>query len=271
VDGIMKRAEQLQVSSFTEPLGPGELQMQSIRGVGGSLIYFMREGGQDLVWNDEFVTEQSAQGQRDAGLQHVDYIAQTMQYEEMLSWLLYYLCLFEVGKTPQAEIADPVGWVYSQAVQSPDGKLRITLNGSAAAETLSTRFLQGFMGAGVQHIALATHDIFATARRLREYGLETLPIPANYYEDVQARFGLDAETTQRLAEFNILYDREGEGECFQLYSRAFAKRFFFEIIERRNYGSYGIANAPIRLAAQSRYKATPAGSASSSAIPEVLS
>ena len=259
VEGAMQRAEELQVASFSEPLGPGELRMPSIRGVGGSLIYFMKEGGENLVWDHEFIADSPAEAVRDAGLQRVDYIAQTMQYEEMLSWLLYYLSLFEVSKTPQAEIADPVGWVYSQAVQSPDGGLRITLNGSAAAETLSTRFLQGFMGAGVQHIALATQDIFETACRIREYGLETLPIPANYYEDLQARFGLDTATTDRLAEFNILYDREGEGECFQLYSRAFAKRFFFEIIERRNYGSYGITNAPIRLAAQSRYKSAPRG------------
>jgi 4-hydroxyphenylpyruvate dioxygenase len=52
----------------------------------------------------------------------------------------------------------------------------------------------------------------------------------------------------------VLYDREGEGEYFQLYSRAFSKRFFFEIVERRNYRAYGSANVPIRLAAQSRYR-----------------
>ena len=193
-------------------------------------------------------------GPRDAGLLRVDYVAQTMQYEEMLSWLLYYLSLFEVAKTPQIEIADPLGLVYSQAVESPDRNFRMTLASSAAAQTLSSRFLQGFMGAGVQHIALQTADIVATARRLREYGLETLPIPPNYYEDLQARFGLDTVTTEQLAEFNILYDKDGEGEYFQLYSRAFAKRFFFEIVERRNYRSYGLANAPIRLAAQSRYR-----------------
>ena len=89
----------------------------------------------------------------------VDYVAQTMQYEEMLSWLLYYLSLFDVTKTPQIEIADPLGLVYSQAVESPDRAFRITLNSSAAAQTLSSRFLQGFMGAGVQHIALSTSDI----------------------------------------------------------------------------------------------------------------
>ena len=43
-------------------------------------------------------------------------------------------------------------------------------------------------------------------------------------------------------------------EYFQFYSRAFAKRVFFEVVERRDYGAYGAANATIRLAAQSRFR-----------------
>ena len=60
---------------------------------------------------------------------------------------------------------------------------------------------------------------------------------------------------ERLAELNILYDRDGTAEYFQFYSRAFAKRVFFEIVERRGYEAYGAANASIRLAAQARFKA----------------
>jgi 4-hydroxyphenylpyruvate dioxygenase len=177
-----------------------------------------------------------------------------MQHEQMLSWLLYYYALFDVSKAPLVEIADPVGLVQSQALHSADGGLRLTLNSSAAIQTLSSRFLQGFHGAGVQHIALATSDILRSAARLAELGLETLPIPRNYYEDLEARFGLDGGLLERLAERNILYDRDTDGEYFQLYSRAFAKRFFFEFVERRDYRGYGAANAPIRLAAQSRYR-----------------
>jgi 4-hydroxyphenylpyruvate dioxygenase len=121
-------------------------------------------------------------------------------------------------------------------------------------QTLSSRFLHGFHGAGVQHIALATADILSSAQRLAELGLETLPIPQNYYEDLEARFGLDQTLLERLAKLNILYDRDTDGEYFQLYSRAFAKRFFFEFVERRDYRGYGAANAAIRLAAQSRYR-----------------
>jgi 4-hydroxyphenylpyruvate dioxygenase len=145
--------------------------------------------------------------------------------------------------------------VYSQAVESSDRAFRIVLNSSSTDQTLSSRFLHGFMGAGVQHIALQTDDIFATASTLREHGAQVLPIPANYYEDLQARFDLDDELTGRLSENNILYAREAEGEYFQLFLRAFQKRFFFEIVQRRNYHAYGASNAAIRIAAQSRYRA----------------
>jgi len=177
-----------------------------------------------------------------------------MQYEAMLSWLSYYLSLFAVSKTGQVEIDDPFGLVYAQAIESADRNFRIVLNSSATAQTLSSRFLHGFMGAGVQHIALQTQDIFSTAASLRKYGAQVLPIPPNYYEDLQTRFDLEPAFVNRLAENNILYGREGEGEYFQVFLRAFAKRFFFEIVQRRNYQSYGFANAAIRIAAQSRYR-----------------
>ena len=55
-----------------------------------------------------------------------------------------------------------------------------------------------------------------------------------------------------LRDNQILYDREGEGEFFQVYTHAFDERFFFEIVERRDYHGFGAANAAIRLAAQTR-------------------
>jgi 4-hydroxyphenylpyruvate dioxygenase len=254
VSNALRRAQGLQIPRYAQPLGPGELVMPSVHGVGGSLIYLMEAGAEREVWDTEFLALQEAPRIPGAGLLRVDHLAQTMQYEEMLSWLLYYVSFFDVSKAPLVQIADPLGLVQSQALESAEGGLRITLNGSPSAQTLSGRFLQGYHGAGVQHIALATADILASARRLRELGLDILPIPRNYYEDLEARFGLEASLLAQLAEFNILYDRDTDGEYFQLYSRAFAKRFFFEIVERRGYRAYGAANAPTRLAAQSRYR-----------------
>jgi 4-hydroxyphenylpyruvate dioxygenase len=171
-----------------------------------------------------------------------------------LSGLLFYVALFDVSKTPQLEIADPLGLVQSQAVESPDKSLRITLNGSMASQSLSSRFIQNYMGAGVQHIAFETEDVFAAAEAVKARGLPMLDIPHNYYDDVESRFGLDPDLVKRMASLGILYDRDGEAEYFQFYARAFAKRVFFEVVERRGYDAYGAANAVIRLAAQARFK-----------------
>jgi 4-hydroxyphenylpyruvate dioxygenase len=254
VPGALARAEALSIPRFEQSVGPGEMQIPSVRGVGGSLIYFIEQGSEEEVWATEFdlLEDPSATG---IGLETIDHIAQTTFYEEFLSWILYYVTLFDVTKTVQLQIPDPLGLVQSQAVESRDTSLRITLNSSIAQQTLSSRFLTKYMGAGVQHIAFSCPDVFAAAEQARANGLEMLEISRNYYDDLEARFGLDAGLIDRMAALGILYDRDGESEYFQFYSRAFEKRVFFEIVERRGYGGYGAANAGIRLAAQSRFKA----------------
>jgi 4-hydroxyphenylpyruvate dioxygenase len=256
VAAAIARARALAIPTFAQAVGPDEMQIPSIRGIGGSLIYFVEAGSEEEVWAREFMpTGGCAQG---IGLTAIDHIAQTMIYEEFLGALLYYVALFDVTKTPQVEIADPLGLVQSQAVESRNKAFQITLNGSMAQQTLSNRFIAGYMGAGVQHIAFACPDAFAAARAARELGLSMLDIPRNYYDDLQARYGLDDALIGRMAALGVLYDRDGQAEYFQFYSRAFAKRVFFEIVERRGYAGYGAANAGIRLAAQSRFKSDTA-------------
>jgi 4-hydroxyphenylpyruvate dioxygenase len=104
----------------------------------------------------------------------------------------------------------------------------------------------------VQHIAFETDDIFATVAKLRENGVPLLSIPENYYDDLEARTGLDGDELDRLKSLDILYDRDGTSEYFQVYTHTFEDRFFFEVVQRRNYTGFGAANASIRLAAQTR-------------------
>ena len=118
----------------------------------------------------------------------------------------------------------------------------------------------------MQHLAFGTHDIVATVGRLRESGVELLPIPENYYDDLEARTDLSPERLDMLRSNSILYDKDQGGEYLQAYTRAFEELFFFEIVERRGYKGFGAINAPIRLAAQARYArrrrpSAPAGSA----------
>ncbi|MGC2085269.1 MAG: VOC family protein, partial [Bradyrhizobium sp.] len=245
---VMARAEALKARTFHQPVGPGELEIPAIHGVGGSLLYFLDVG--DSNWDVDFVgTDSDSRADR---LSTIDHISQSMPHEEMLSWLLFYTGILDLIRLPQLEIADIRGLVASQALINADRSLRIILNGSTATRTQSARFINEFFGSGVQHIAFACTDIFATVAEMRARGAGFLDIPDNYYDDLEAKYDLDPATLASLRANRILYDREGDGEFFQVYTHVFEERFFFEIVERRNYQGFGAANAAIRLAAQAR-------------------
>ena len=244
----MARAEALKTQTFYQPVGPGELEIPAIHGVGGSLLYFLDIEGKN--WDTDFEPVSSS-GANDR-LGAVDHISQSMPYDEMLSWLLFYTGILDLQRLPHMEIADPRGLVQSQAIINTDQSLRFVLNGSTATRTLSARFISEFFGSGVQHIAFSCDDIFAAVADMRARGADFLEIPDNYYDDLEAKYDLDAATMTALRANRILYDREGDGEFFQVYTHIFDERFFFEIVERRNYLGFGAANAAIRLAAQAR-------------------
>ena len=248
----LDRAQRLLDTPFRQAVGPGELEIPAVRGLGGSLVYFIDPKSElARVWDIEFAPVGGVNGQGGAGLTAVDHISQSMHYEEMLSWLLFYTSLLDLGKLPEQDVLDPGGLVKSQAIQSADGAIRIILNASQSALTQSSRFLSEAFGSGVQHIAFATSDIFNTAETLTRNGVALLPIPENYYHDLEAKSELPMAIIERLKVCNVLYDRDGDGEYFQLYTQTFANRFFFEIVERRaGYKGFGAPNAQIRLAAQ---------------------
>jgi 4-hydroxyphenylpyruvate dioxygenase len=113
-----------------------------------------------------------------------------------------------------------------------------------------------FRGAGVQQIAIRVEDLVAAAGALKAAGAPLLPVPANYYEDLEAKYDLDATLLAALREHGILYDRDASGgELLQLYTAPFDERFHVELIERRgDYAQYGAANAPVRLAAMALWR-----------------
>ncbi|MEX6509059.1 bifunctional sugar phosphate isomerase/epimerase/4-hydroxyphenylpyruvate dioxygenase family protein [Jiella sp. M17.18] len=256
----LERARALKAEPFEQPVGPGELKIPAIRGVGAGIMHFLDERSELAdVWKIEFGASDRAPavdevGEGSAGLTCIDHIAQTMNYEEMLTWTLFYASIFATRRTPMVDIVDPGGLVRSQAIETADGRFRITLNGAENRKTLAGHFIAESFGSSVQHLAFATDDIFATAERLKTLGFKPLAITPNYYEDLEARFGLDPDLTDRLKAENILYDRDGEGrEYFQLYSLNYGEGFFFEIVERRNgYDGYGASNAQFRITAQKR-------------------
>jgi 4-hydroxyphenylpyruvate dioxygenase len=248
----VKRAKLLGADLFKQQIDPRQMNIPTIHGQSGSILHFIDEkSGLSDVWDVEFTS--SGEKNLGTGLTRIDHVGQTMSYEDMLSWSLFYTTLFDMGKSAIVDVVDPDGLIRSQALETPDGRLRVTLNGAEIHKTLAGSFLADSFYASVQHIAFATDDIFSTAKDLDTYGFSPLPSPDNYYADLAARFNISSDTLAQLRMGNILYDEDAQGKFFQLYSRPFAGGMFFEIIQRTDgYGGYGGPNAPFRIAAQKR-------------------
>lgn len=248
-----QRARALGATLFHQPVAPGELDIPAIRSVGGSVMHFLdAHSGLSDVWSVEFRPEEGSAVQA-AGLTRIDHLAETMSYDEMLSWSLFYTTIFDMQRSVMTDVIDPDGLVRSQAIHAPDGRARITLNGAETHRTLAGGFLAGSFGGAVQHVAFASDDILATARDMAALGFQPLPMPTNYYKDLKARFALDDARLAELQAHDILYDEDAQGGFLQFYSHPFAGGFFFEVVQRVDgYGGYGAPNAPFRIAAQKR-------------------
>src|SRR6516165_11070231 len=242
---IMTRADALQATTFRQAVGPGEMTIPAIRGVGGSLLYFLEPGASN--WGVDFVpVPDPGDG---AFLDRVDHISQSMRFEELLSWEQFYTALFALQKSPQLEIADPLGLVKSEVLQNWNGSLRLVLNASTATQTMSSRFLSEFFGDGVQHIAFTCQDIFRAASAMRAAGATFLSIPNNYYDDLDSRYELDPDLLKSMKENAMLNERDSGGELCRMYTHACDERFFSEMVERRGSSCVGAPSAGIRIAA----------------------
>ena len=246
LDKALERASALECQSYVGKIGPGEATVPAVAGVEGSLIYFIGPG--DLEWRDDFVAEPSQRGE--GLLRKVDHLSNVVRRSEFLSWSLFYRTVLGLLPQPQVEIADPHGAFFSRSLRSANSELRIALNVSEGGATGVSRFLDAFGGAGFQQIALSTDDIFAAVEAAKANGVAFLPIPDNYYDDLATRFEIAPDVLARMRALGVLYDRVKDGEFLHIYTRTFKDRFFFEIVERRNYDLFGAANTPVRLAAQ---------------------
>jgi 4-hydroxyphenylpyruvate dioxygenase len=256
----LNRAEALGCSRFEGRVGPNERTIPAVRSLDGSLIYFVsdRPDAPDPLEADFIRDDMPAA--RPGGLAAVDHVAQALPAGQFDAWVLFYRAVLGFEPDDVWVLADPHGLVRSRAVASANRSVRFPLNISASRNTVTARSVSAFAGAGVHHIAFHTEDIFAAAARCRASGVPLLQIPANYYDDLAIRHELKPELLDRLARNGILYDRNGAGEFFHLYTAPFEDRFFFEVCQRvGGYDLYGAVNAPIRMAAQTRQLAPTTG------------
>ncbi|WP_158107606.1 bifunctional sugar phosphate isomerase/epimerase/4-hydroxyphenylpyruvate dioxygenase family protein [Vibrio furnissii] len=247
---MIKRTKHYGCARFNNQAGPGELNIPAIKGVGDQLIYFVDSQSQPEFFDVDFVPvdhELSATG--NVGLTTFDHVGQTVLDTDMLSATFFFKALFGFDIEPSQDLTDVNGLVTSRVAKSPDGTIRIPFNSSSARNSAAQRFVNRSQGAGVQQIAFGCDDIFATVKQVDPACI--LPIPANYYRDLDARFQLEAELLATMQAYNVLYDENDDGHFFHFYTK---EHFgvFLEVVQRVNYQGYGEPNAHIRLAAQAR-------------------
>ncbi len=244
------RAQQLKAPAVPRKSQANEEVFQGFAAPDSTEI-FLCQGSPDgtAAWINEFGEPREFgeglevhSGGRSAVIDHVNLAQPWQHFDEAV---LFYTSALALEPQPYAEVASPSGLVRSQVMQTSDRAVRLVLNLAPLLQQDGTRHKTY-----QEHIAFAVDDLVATARSARERGLNFLQIPANYYEDLDARFGLDPAFLATLQELNLLYDRDGDGEFLHFYT-ATVGSVFFEMVERRgSYDGYGAPNAPVRHAVQ---------------------
>ncbi|MHA7301746.1 bifunctional sugar phosphate isomerase/epimerase/4-hydroxyphenylpyruvate dioxygenase family protein [Pseudarthrobacter sp. MDT1-22] len=234
------RAQQLKAPAVPRKSQANEEVFQGFAAPDSTEI-FLCQGTSDgtAAWTSEFGEglEKPAAGPS-AVIDHVNLAQPWQHFDEAV---LFYTSALALEPQPFAEVPSPTGLVRSQVMATGDRAVRLVLN--LAPLNQQRRTYQ-------EHIAFAVDDLVATARDCKARGLEFLQIPANYYEDLDARFGLVPDFLATLQELNLLYDRDADGEFLHFYT-ATVGSVFFEMVERRAaYDGYGAPNAPVRHAVQ---------------------
>jgi 4-hydroxyphenylpyruvate dioxygenase len=248
----LARAEALGATRVEGQVGPNELTIPAVRAPDGSLVYFFDThlGGNHGFEADFVLEPQMAPDGCLGAAARIDHIAAVLPAGQLDSWVLFYRALLGLEPTPNTVLHDPYGIIRSRALEAPNKTVRYALNVSERPGTTVGRTLGQFGGAGVHHIAIAVDDVVDAVRQLRARGMPMLAIPANYYDDLGAKYDIDPATLEQWSALGVMMERSDQGELLHAYSTPFDNRFFFELIERRQgYDGYGAANAPFRLAA----------------------
>jgi 4-hydroxyphenylpyruvate dioxygenase len=245
----IERALRYKAQTFRGKVGPNELVIPAVRGLEGSLLYLVDRGQSSTIYDVDFVAE-SAVETTSCGLTRLDHVSQVMPRGKLDGTLLFYKSVLGFEAEPVHELVDPYGLIQSRVLESRDRTVRLPLNATASPRTSTAQFLATYGGAGVHHIAIATDDIFATMAAMRARKVALLAIPDTYYDGLSSMHDLSAQQIDAMRVHGILYDRSATGEFFHAYTHAFDGRFFFEIVQRRDYDGFGAVNASVRLAAQ---------------------
>ncbi|MGH3314879.1 MAG: TIM barrel protein [Nocardioidaceae bacterium] len=242
VDRVAARAKALLWPAVGTTRGAGEAPLPGITSPSGLHVFVSDERGSDGDWQRDFV----ATGAEPADdLTGVDHVGVAVSPDQLNQEVAFFRTLFGLSPGPVEEFMEPHGRLRSRALRPGRGDLRVVLNvvdtGAGHAQPL-----------GVNQVAFGCREVAGVVRALRTRGIALMPVPDNYYVDLDARFGLGEDVITHLREHQLLYDRVGDGELLHAYTDVLPSGFYVELLERRGgYEGYGSANTHVRLAAQS--------------------
>jgi 4-hydroxyphenylpyruvate dioxygenase len=215
-----------------------------LEGIGGSLLYLV--AGADAVFSSWTPVEGAAEAEaaNSVGLDLLDHLTHNVRRGEMRTWSGFYRDIFGFEEQKFFDIKGKATGLFSQAMIAPDHAIRIPLNESQDETSQIEEFIRQYNGEGIQHLAMTTHDIYATVEKLRARGVRLQDTVETYYELVDARVPGHGEDLERLRRNRILLDGSAgdEGLLLQIFTETLFGPIFFEIIQRKGNEGFGNGN-----------------------------
>ncbi|MEO6199316.1 MAG: 4-hydroxyphenylpyruvate dioxygenase [Sphingomicrobium sp.] len=243
------RALDLGATAVEVARGDGELAIPAIEGIGGSRLFFVDQYGSngsiyetDFEFHPDWKERESA---ADSKLTYIDHLTHNVNRGNMATWADFYEKLFNFRQIRYFDIEGKVTGLFSKAMTSPCGKIRIPLNESQDDKSQIEEFLREYKGEGIQHIALGTSDIYQAVDILRDRGVPFQDTPDTYYEMLPTRIEGHEEDIPELEKRRILMDgapTEGQGLLLQIFTQNVIGPIFFEIIQRKGNEGFGEGN-----------------------------
>ncbi|HXR88613.1 MAG TPA: 4-hydroxyphenylpyruvate dioxygenase [Stellaceae bacterium] len=237
------RAVGLGARPVTSKIGPMELNVPAIEGIGGALLYLVDRYGERSIYDVDFVPLPGIdQHPKGTGLTHIDHLTHNVQQGRMDHWSGFYERLFNFREIRYFDIEGQMTGLRSRAMTSPCGKIRIPINESADDKSQIAEYLSAYNGEGVQHIALAADEIYGAVESLQQHGIKFMSVPDTYYEQIEQRLPGHGEDLPRLNRDRILIDGDRSGLLLQIFTDTMIGPIFFELIQRKGNDGFGEGN-----------------------------
>jgi 4-hydroxyphenylpyruvate dioxygenase len=227
-------------------VGPAELNIPAIEGIGGANLYLVDRRGAATIYDIDFEpVEGASPDQRTVGLHTLDHLTHNLQRGRMDYWANYYERIFNFRQIRYFDIEGQATGLFSKAMTAPDNKIRIPLNESQDEHSQIEEFIKDYKGEGIQHLALATDDIFATVDKLRANGIRFQTTPQTYFDLIDKRLPGHGHDIEEMRKRDILIDgapETGGGLLLQIFTENMVGPIFFEIIQRKGNDGFGEGN-----------------------------